>query len=97
MKKILALMLAVAMLFSFAACGDNTEEETTTTVAEEITEAPVEETTEAPAEDATEAPVEGDDELGIETTTVEESTVPAVAPATTEEIVAYYNDAVNKA
>lgn len=44
MKKILAVLLAFAMLFSFAACGGNEEPETTT--------APVEESTDAPATDA---------------------------------------------
>ncbi len=41
MKKILAVLLALSMLFAFAACGGNDEPETTT--------APVEESTEAPA------------------------------------------------
>ena len=42
MKKILAVLLALAMLLGFAACGGNTEDETTTTTAaEEITDAPV--------------------------------------------------------
>lgn len=38
MKKLLAILLAASMLFAFAACGDNTEETTTTTapVAEDI-------------------------------------------------------------
>ena len=31
MKKILAVLLAFAMLFGFAACGGNTDEDTTTT------------------------------------------------------------------
>ena len=98
MKKILALMLAFAMLFAFAACGGNTEEETTpTTAAAEITEAPVEDATEAPVEDATEAPAEDATEAPVEDTTVEESTAPAKAPESTEEIVAYYNKAVNDA
>ncbi|MBO5859853.1 MAG: hypothetical protein J6R20_08790 [Clostridia bacterium] len=44
MKKILAVLLALSMLFAFAACGGNNEPETTT--------APVEESTEAPATDA---------------------------------------------
>ena len=44
MKKILAVLLALSMLFAFAACGGNEEPETTT--------APVEESTEAPATDA---------------------------------------------
>ncbi len=107
MKKILALLLAAALLFSFAACGkeDTTPEESTTAaedVVEDTTAAPVEEdTTAAPVEeDTTAAPVEGETEVAPvegETTVVEESTAPAAAPATAEEIVAYYNDAVNKA
>lgn len=106
MKKILALLLAAALLFSFAACGkdDTTADTTTTTAADEIdtTAAPVEEdTTAALAEgDVTAAPVEGDTTAAPvegETTVAEESTVPAAAPATAEEIVAYYNNAVNKA
>lgn len=106
MKKILALLLAAALLFSFAACGkdDTTADTTTTTAADEIdtTAAPVEEdTTAALAEgDVTAAPVEGDTTAATvegETTVAEESTVPAAAPATAEEIVAYYNNAVNKA
>ena len=106
MKKILALLLAAALLFSFAACGkdDTTADTTTTTAADEIdtTAAPVEEdTTAAPVEgDVTAAPVEGDTTAAPvegETTVAEESTVPAAAPATAEEIVAYYNNAVNKA
>ncbi len=105
MKKIIALLLTAALLFSFAACGkDDTTAGTTTTTAavvvdttaavEEDTTAAVEEDTTAAVveEDTTVAPVEG------ETTTVaEESTAPAAAPATTEEIIAYYNKAINNA
>ena len=100
MKKILAILLAFAMLFSFAACGGNTEEETTAP-AEETTEASVEEATEAPVEGETaaegEAPVEG--ETAAEGETVPEVTTPAIekAPETTAEILAVYNTAVNKA
>ena len=48
MKKILAILLAAAMLFAFAACGDKTSEETTTApVAEDTTAAVVEDTTAA--------------------------------------------------
>lgn len=106
MKKILALLLAAALLFSFAACGqEETPEETTTAAIEEVideTEAPVEEdTTAAAAEDTTAAPVEGETTAapveGEETTVAEETTVPAAAPATTDEIIAYYNKAVNNA
>ncbi len=102
MKKILAILLAFAMLFAFAACGGNTEE-TTTAPAEEATDAPVEEATDAPAIDATETPVEGEapveGETAAEGETVPEVTTPAIekAPETTAEILAVYNTAVNKA
>ena len=63
MKKLLALLMAGIMLFSFAACGDNNEEETTTDP-EVVTDAPVnadgEETTVSDVEDETEA--EGEEE-----------------------------------
>ncbi len=63
MKKLLALLMAGIMLFSFAACGDNKEEETTTDP-EVVTDAPVnadgEETTVSDVEDETEA--EGEEE-----------------------------------
>ncbi|MBO5410815.1 MAG: hypothetical protein J6A60_06100 [Clostridia bacterium] len=54
MKKILALILALAMAFALAACGGNTEEETTAPAIEE-TQAPEIEETQAPEVDATEA------------------------------------------
>ena len=67
MKKLLALLMAGIMLFSFAACGGNGEEETTTEP-EVVTDAPVnadgEETT-APDEEATEA--EGEEETEVVT------------------------------
>ena len=69
MKKLIAILLAAAMLFAFAACGGKNEEPTTpeTTVdlfgddATDETAAPVAgEVTEAPAvDDTTAAPVEG--------------------------------------
>ncbi len=68
MKKILAILLAASMLFAFAACGGNTEDETTvpeTTedifadleadLTEAATDAPAVDATDAPAVDATEA------------------------------------------
>ncbi len=94
MKKILALMLAFAMLFSFAACGGNEEPETTT--------APVEESTEAPV---TDAPVANNpspaDPSAVEPSAVDPS-APAgnaitAVPATSAEIVALYNKAINDA
>ena len=104
MKRVIALILAAMLVFSLAACGGNeTTPETTTAPATEsdviATEAPVDDVTEAPAVEATEAPVEDATEAVSgteETTAAEETTLPA-APATTEEIVAYYNNAVNKA
>lgn len=47
MKKFLAILMALAMLLSFAACGGNDEPETTTEAPETTTEAP-ETTTEEP-------------------------------------------------
>lgn len=105
MKKILALLLAFAMLFAFAACGeDKTSEETTTTTVEN-TEIAVEEDTTAPAEDVvapvedetTEAGAEDSTAAADESTTAAEETTAAAAPATTDEIIAYYNKAVNDA
>ncbi len=59
MKKLLAILLTLAMVAAFAACGSKTEDETTTTepTSEDVvtTEAPTE-STEAPEEDTTEAP-----------------------------------------
>lgn len=101
MKRVIALILAGMLVFSLTACGGNETAETTTeaieTEAEVIepdvnaNETPAVDATEAPAADATEA-VSGAEE----TTAAEETTLPA-APATAEEIVAYYNNAVNKA
>ena len=94
MKKILALILALAMLFSLAACGGNEEPETTT--------APVEESTEAPA---TDAPVANDpsaaDPSAVDPSAVDPSAPVSnaitAAPATSEEIVALYNKTINDA
>lgn len=61
MKKVLAILLALAMVLSFAACK-------TTEPAAEATEAPAAEATEAPAVEATEAPVtEGTYEIALVT------------------------------
>lgn len=100
MKKILSLVLAFSMLFCFAACGDNTGDETTTTAAE--TESDVVDTTVAAVEStaanseaaSTEAVSAAD-----ESTTAAESTAPAItaAPTETADIIALYNDTINKA
>ena len=66
MKKLLAILLTLAMVAAFAACGSKTEDETTTTeppsedvvtteAPTESTEAPEDDTTEAPEDDTTEA------------------------------------------
>ena len=105
MKKLLAILLAAAMLFAFAACGDNTEDTTTTTapVAEdttaavEDTTAAVEDTT-AAVEDTT-AAVE-DTTAAVEDTTLAEGETTAAAPAadmTKAEFVAFLNAETAKA
>ena len=110
MKKLLALLLAAAMLLSFAACGEETPDPVTdesTTLADETldanaTEAPseaisedvsedVSETEPASAEDATGEPVSAE-----ESSAAEETSAP-VMPATKDEIISYYNTAVNNA
>ncbi len=100
MKKILAILLALAMLLGLAACGGNTEDETTTTTAaEEITDA-VEEETEAPVEDTSAAEdASAEDPSAAEESTEAESTAPAIekAPETTAEIIALYNKTINDA
>ena len=61
MKKVLAILLALAMVLSFAACK-------TTEPAAEATEAPAAEATEAPAVEATEEPAaEGTYEIALVT------------------------------
>lgn len=64
MKKLFAIILSVAMLLSFAACGGNEATETT---------APVEETTEAPLDDMNQpaAPGEGPEMPGVDTPAVD--------------------------
>lgn len=94
MKKILAMLLALSLVFALAACGGNTAEDTTaapdTTVAD--TEAPAADTTAvAPTEAATEAATEATTEAATEAATEANA-----IPQTTEEIVAYYNAAVIK-
>ena len=108
MKKILAILLAAAMLFAFAACGDKTSEETTTApVAEDTTAAVVEDTTAAVVEDTTAAVVE-DTTAAVEDTTaaavedttaaVEDTTAAApTADMTKAEFVAFLNAETAKA
>lgn len=106
MKKILALMLILALALSLAACGADKGGETTTVpeaVTDEVTEvdttaAPADDTTAAPADDTTAAVTEAASEATTEATTEaasETTTEAKKAPQTKEEIVAYFNTAVN--
>ena len=106
MKKILALMLVLALALSLAACGADKGGETTTVpeaVTDEVTEAdttaaPADDTTAAPADDTTAAVTEAASEATTEATTEaasETTTEAKKAPQTKEEIIAYFNTAVN--
>ncbi|MDO4496183.1 MAG: hypothetical protein Q4B62_10420 [Clostridiaceae bacterium] len=108
-KKIIAMLLALTFVFAFAACGGKddgtttTPEETTADPFAEVddtTAAPVDDTTAevavsdptaAPVEGTTAAPVEGSTEAASEATTAPA----AKKPESKEEIVAYFNSAVN--
>ena len=92
-KKILAILLALSFVFAFAACTAKEEPETTAPVettedifAQGETEAPVVDVTEAPVE-GTEAPVEGETAVSEEATNAK--------PQTKDEIVNYFNTAIN--
>ena len=100
MKKVLAIILALALtagcVVFLASCGNKTTEPETTA----MTEAPVEETSEdasAPAEESTEAPAEETTEETTVEETTEETTEAKKAPEGKEEILKVYNDAVNNA
>lgn len=101
MKKILAILLAFAMLLGLAACGGNTEDETTTTTAaEEVTDAvDTSDATDAPVENSTAADATADPSAVEESSTEAESTAPAIekVPETTAEILALYNKTINDA
>lgn len=89
MKKLLALLMALALVFSLAACGGKEEPETTTVpeatedVANDETTVAVDETT-AAADETTAAA----DETTVAT---EETTVAPNAEMTAEEFAAFYN------
>ena len=103
MKKLLAILLALTMVFAFVACGSKTTDETTTEATEEVTEEITEATEEATeATDATEATEAGADateasaedasdasESETETTAADEG-LNSTDPA---EVVAFYNAA----
>jgi len=102
MKKLVALLLAVAMLLSFAACGEKTPDPETTTVPEEVTD-PIDEAVDATtvADGTVTEPVSADGTTDPNATTLPGETTtagtPAAKPETPAEIIAYYNNAVNKA
>ncbi len=101
-KKLIAILMALALVLSFAACGGK-DDDTTTTAPEttvdpfeafgEETTVPEIEATEAPsASDDTTAPTEDETDVSA---SEETSTEVASAPQTKEEVVAYFNTAIN--
>lgn len=83
MKKILAVLLAFAMLLGFAACGGNTEEDTTTTTAEDIFAEFEDDTT--VAEEVTEEAANVEDTTVAEEITAAEETTVAESTTVAEE------------
>ena len=106
MKKILAVLLAVSMLFAFAACGGKDEVTTTTAPVIEETDAPVADVTEeapvadvteeAPVADETAAPTEAGSEAASEDVSEDASAV-ADVEMTKAEFVAFLNAETAKA
>ncbi len=107
MKKFLAILLAFAMLFAFAACGGKDTDESTTTTTEdifadlenEVTDAPVVDDTTVAVVDDTTAPVVDDTTVAADETTAAATTKAASAGLNSTdaaEIVAYYTAAVAK-
>ena len=99
MKKILALLLAFAMLFAFAACGGKDDKETTPETTTDLFAAVDDDTTAAFADDTTAAvPADGTTaEAPSENASAAESTAAANPNALNSsdiaEIVAFYNKA----
>lgn len=90
---LVAIVLAAAMVFTFAACGGKDEPETT---APEVTDAAVDAVVES--DETTVAEETSAEETTVEETTVEETTVAeAAAPETKADIVALYNEATANA
>ncbi len=87
---LVAIVLAAAMVFAFAACGGKEEPETTVPAVTDVTEDVMVESDETTVADAETAP----EETTVEETTVEETTAAeAAAPETKADIVALYNEA----
>lgn len=60
MKKLLALLLALGMIFSLAACGKEEPEETKGSISDKVVQTQTEAPTQAPTQVATEPPVTGE-------------------------------------
>ncbi len=111
MKKYLAVLLVLTMIFALAACGTKSGEPETTAPEESTEETVTEETTQAEPATATEAEAVTETEAQEETEKAgAEAATPAdaedetekeeetkKAPETTAEVLAAYNDAVNGA
>ena len=99
MKKILALLLAFAMLFAFAACGGKDDKETTPETTTDLFAAVEDDTTAAPADDTTAAvPADGTTaEAPSENASAADTTAAANPNALNSsdiaEVVAFYNKA----
>ena len=96
MKKLVALLLAVAMLLSFAACGEKTPDPVETTVAEETTIAEAADATTIAEEVSAEEPA-SEEATTVEETSAAEETTAAAMPTETKDIIEYYNTALSKA
>ncbi|MBQ6264049.1 MAG: hypothetical protein IJK60_01205 [Clostridia bacterium] len=100
MKKIFALLLALSLVLCTAACGADKGGEELTSDVITVADNTAEESTEAPAESTEAAESTAVDESttveeSTEETTEEETTEAAKKPETKEEIVEYFNTAVN--
>ncbi len=99
MKKILAIMLAVAMLFSFAACGGNEDTPTTTApaVSDEATTAPEADATVNGEVDPSTADPSTADPSAVDPSAAPSEPAITAVPATSAEIIALYNKTINDA
>ncbi len=97
MKKLVALLLAVAMLLSFAACGEKTPDPVETTVAEETTIADEAADATTVAEDVSAEEPASEEATTVEETSAVEETTAAAIPTEKKDIIDYYNTAISKA
>lgn len=94
MKKIIAILLSLSILFTLAACVSKDAQESTTLEDTSVTDLTEEISDETDVTEITETTTDETETTQGET---EESTEPAKAPETTAEIIKAYNDAVNSA